>query len=47
MKNWGPESVTFKFFESGHSFMKADLIHEQIDFEDLEKLINSSNNHIS
>lgn len=53
-QNWGPESITFKYFEPGHSFMKADSIHGQIgkkwnktpevlDFEDLEKLIRSSN----
>ena len=52
------ESINFKFFESGHSFIKADSIHGQIDkkwnktpevldFEDLEKLIKSSNNHVS
>lgn len=58
-ENWGPESITFKYFEPGHSFMKADSVHGQIgkkwnktpevlDFEDLEKLIKSSNknNHV-
>ncbi|XP_030757813.1 uncharacterized protein LOC115883597 [Sitophilus oryzae] len=51
---WGPETITFKYFEPGHSFMKADSVHGQIgkkwkkaaeilDFEDLENLIRSSN----
>ena len=49
-QDWGPESITLKSFEPGHSFIKADSIHGQIgkkwnktaevlDFEDLEKLI--------
>lgn len=53
-EEWGPETITFKYFEPGHSFMKADSIHGQIgkkwkqateilDFEDLENLIRSSN----
>uniref|UniRef100_A0A1Y1LR10 Uncharacterized protein n=1 Tax=Photinus pyralis TaxID=7054 RepID=A0A1Y1LR10_PHOPY len=53
-EEWGPETITFKYFEPGHSFMKADAIHGQIgkkwnktaellDFEDLENLIKSSN----
>jgi hypothetical protein len=53
-ENWGPETITFKYFQPGHSFMKADSIHGQIgkkwnktpevlDYEDLEKLIKSSN----
>jgi hypothetical protein len=53
-ENCGPETITFKYFQPGHSFMKADSIHGQIgkkwnktpevlDYEDLEKLIKSSN----
>ncbi|KAB0790600.1 hypothetical protein PPYR_14994 [Photinus pyralis] len=53
-QDWGPESITFKYFEPGHSFMKADSIHGQIgkkwskskeilDMEDLEKLMKSAN----
>lgn len=55
-ENWGPESITFKYFEPGPSFMKADSVHGQIgkkwnktleilDLEDLERLIKSSNKH--
>lgn len=51
---WGPETITFKYFEPGHSFMKADSIHgligkkwkhtpEVLDYEDLVHLIESSN----
>lgn len=53
-ENWGPETITFRYFEPGHSTMKADSIHghiskkwnkteEILDFEDLEKLIKESN----
>lgn len=24
---WGPKSITLKYFEPGHSFMKADYVH--------------------
>lgn len=52
-ENWGPDTITFKYFESGHSFMKADAIHgaigkkwnkakEVLDFEDLLNLIKTS-----
>ncbi|KAL3266636.1 hypothetical protein HHI36_010799 [Cryptolaemus montrouzieri] len=26
-EEWGPETITFKIFEAGHSFMKADSVH--------------------
>lgn len=53
-KEWGPETITFKYFEPGHSFMKADSVHgligkkwkhtpEVLDYEDLVHLIESSN----
>lgn len=53
-EKWGPETITFKYFEPGHSFMKADAIHGQIgkkwnktpevlDYEDLENLITAAN----
>ncbi|KAF5299448.1 hypothetical protein FQR65_LT01028 [Abscondita terminalis] len=29
-KVWTPETVTFKYFEPGRSFMKADLVHHLI-----------------
>lgn len=52
-ENWGPDTVTFKYFESGHSFMKADAIHgaigkqwnkaqEVLDFQDLLTLVKKS-----
>lgn len=28
--NWGPKTITIKYFEAGHSYMKADAIHGQI-----------------
>ncbi|KAF5281723.1 hypothetical protein FQR65_LT14563 [Abscondita terminalis] len=51
---WGPDTITFKYFEPGHSFMKADSVHgligkkwkhtpEVLDYEDLVHLIESSN----
>lgn len=29
-QDWGPESITFKYFEPGHSFMRADSVYGQI-----------------
>lgn len=53
---WGPNKITFKYFEPGHSFMKADSVHGQIgaelkkrkevlDFNDLLDVINKSSRH--
>ena len=28
--NWGPKSITIKYFEPGHSYMKADSVHGNI-----------------
>uniref|UniRef100_A0A6P7FTT9 Uncharacterized protein LOC114333931 n=1 Tax=Diabrotica virgifera virgifera TaxID=50390 RepID=A0A6P7FTT9_DIAVI len=27
---WGPNEITFKYFEPGHSFMAADTVHGRI-----------------
>lgn len=29
-EDWGPETITIKYFEPGHSFMKADSVHGKI-----------------
>lgn len=53
---WGPDTVTFKYFEPGHSFMKADSVHGQIgtewksrknifDMNDLVDVIMKSGSH--
>ncbi|CAH1967191.1 unnamed protein product [Acanthoscelides obtectus] len=50
---WGPEEITLKYFEPGHSFMAADSVHGRIstemkkhpniyDFEQLLKIIEQS-----
>ncbi|CAH1111423.1 unnamed protein product [Psylliodes chrysocephalus] len=28
--NWGPQSITLKYFEPGHSYMRADSVHGNI-----------------
>ncbi|CAH1108338.1 unnamed protein product [Psylliodes chrysocephalus] len=54
--DWGPETVTVKYFEAGHSFMKADVVHGQIgkamkkksnvyDIHDLNDIIPKTSRH--
>lgn len=54
-QSWSPETVTFKYFEPGHSYMRADSVHgnigrklkkteEVLDMNDLEELIKKSDN---
>lgn len=51
--NWGPKTITMKYLESGHTFMKADSVHGNIgkkmkcnsniyDYQELKKLITSA-----
>ncbi|CAG9824531.1 unnamed protein product [Phaedon cochleariae] len=53
-EDWSPESITFEYFQPGHSFMKPDSIHGQIgkkwkrtsevlDYGDLKRFTKSSN----
>ena len=55
--DWGPKSVTIKYLESGHTFMRADSVHgvigkrmkatpEIITFDDLVNLISASSARI-
>ena len=54
---WGPDEITVKYFEPGHSFMKADTVHgligkklkrtpEVITFKDLTNLVSNSSSRI-
>ena len=55
--DWGPESITIKYLESGHTFMRADSVHgvigkkmkatpEIVTFEDLVQLISQASARI-
>nr|CAI5821405.1 unnamed protein product [Callosobruchus analis] len=52
-EHWGPQNIIVKYFEPGHSFMKADSVHGQIgrqwrkrshilDFNDFSDVVNTS-----
>lgn len=52
-QDWGANTITIKYFESGHSYMKADSVHGRIgkkwkttsnvfDMDDLQQLIESA-----
>ncbi|CAH1104281.1 unnamed protein product [Psylliodes chrysocephalus] len=54
-QDWGPNTIRMKYFEPGHSFMRADSVHGQIgtqlkkqkevlDFQDLLNVIDKSSN---
>ena len=56
--DWGPEEITMKYLEPGHTFMKADTVHgvigkrmkrtpEIVTFKELTSLVSSSSSRIS